>query len=288
MAARLLALGAIVPVASACGAEAVPSEGGPAVGTARYESIVRFSDSGTEGEHEMRSTGEIDFAGRRSSDVDLKTGCESIAIGDVFYSEMPASGMPEGKRWLESSTGGVDQEAEFEETLKPQVNSDGSTTMSAIVVSLPEPAPDEYLAHLRTQGEVDRVGEEEVRGVPTTRYHTTFDRDKWTREQLELAGWKAANIERYLEQIRFDPEEDIQVWVDAAERTRRVVTTMITEAAGDTERMVDTVEYFDFGAKVTISAPPAGEVIDSGEWERFVATELAPSVDQPVQPTCKG
>ena len=304
--ASVFSLGAFVLVAAACGAETVPpersSEDGGSAGTARVEQVIR--DSGAGGEGEFRTSSVVDFDHNRSSWVDSTTGCSTIAIGEVSYTEVPrAAGMPDGKRWVKYTQGqdgnSADLEAEFEKTQEPQ--SDGSTT--SLMFAFPDPPPAEYLPYLRRQGELKRIGEEDVRGVATTRYRTKVDRKRLIREQLEQMGWKDTNIEAYLEQTP-ETEEIIDVWVDAADRPRRVLTTSSTDLGEPfgTDRSVSTAEYFDFGAQVEILAPPPVEVLDAAEWERINEERMhgVPAVEEPpfeslsngfeanVQPTCEG
>ena len=308
--ARLLSLGAFVLVAAACGAETVPpeqssSEDGGSAETARVEQVIRHF--GAAGEEEFRTRSVVDFARNRSSYVDSTTGCNMIAIGDVTYTEVPrAAGMPDGKRWVkynqQEDGSSADLEAEFEKTQQPQ--SDGTTSVIMLFgFATPDPPPAEYLAYLHRQAELERIGEEDVRGVPTTRYRTKVDRKRLMREQLEQMGWKDTNIEAYLEQNP-ETEEMIDVWVDAADRPRRVVTTSRTDMGGisGTHRSVSTTEYFDFGAELEIVPPPLVEVLDSAEWgqineERMkdepaageTLFESMPKGFEPnVQPTCKG
>lgn len=298
----------MVLIATACGAEAVPpeqsaSEEGRSANIARVETVVRASGSG--GEVEYRTSSVVDFARGRSTYVDSGTGCRTIVMGDLTYTEVPSGlGLPDGKRWVESSgeENFADLEAEFEKTQKPQTGAN-ETSSSMLLFAPPEPPPAEYLAYLRRHGSLDRIGdEEEVRGVPATRYRMTLDRDQLTREQLEQVGWKDANIDAYLEQT-LDAEEEIEVWVDAAGRTRRIVTTSSTDPGpfGLTHRSVTTTEYFDFGVDVEIAAPPDAEVLGPGEWqrvneERMKAEQSAaegtfeslPNAFAPsVQPTCE-
>jgi hypothetical protein len=244
----------------------------------------------------------VDFERGRSTYVDSGTGCTTITIGDVTYTEVPPTlGLPDGKRWVRSGGGQADfdLEAEFEKSQK--LESGPNDGFSMLLFATPQPPPTEYLAHLRRHGDLDRIGEEDVRGVPTTRYRTTVDQDELTREHLEQTGWKEANIDAYLEQT-LDTEEEIEVWVDAAGRARRVVTTSSTDAEpfGITHRSVTTTEYFDFGADVEIVAPPEAEVLDSGQWERVNEERMTeqraaegtfeslPNAFTPaVQPTCE-
>jgi hypothetical protein len=264
LAARLLSLGALVLVVAACGAEAVPEESSSA-DTARVETVTRVS--GPDGDQEIRSSGVLDYAHDRSSYVQPTTGCRSITIGEVSYSEVPReAGMP-GKRWVKNGWDLADAEAQFEASQKPQADDDGWTGY-AFSFAFPTPSPAEYLAYLREHGELERSGEGQVRGVPTTRYRTTLDQKQLTREQLEHEGWKDANIEQYLKTLP-ETTEEVEIWVDAADLARRVVTTSTTNAEiGGSHRSVTTSEYFDFGVAPAIEAPPAAEVIEWEGWEQ--------------------
>jgi hypothetical protein len=297
---RLLSLGALLLFTTGCGAEAVPSEEGSGADTARIETVTRVSGSG--GTHEVRSGSVVDYARDRSSYVEPTSGCRGITIGDVSYVEVPQqAGLPPGKRWVKSDWDTADAEAEFEASQKPQTDADGAWTSYGFMLAFSEPPPGDYLGYLREHGELERVGEENVRGVPTTHYRTTLDRKQLTREQLEREGWKDANIEKHLQTIP-ETEEEVELWVDAADLTRRVVTTSTTTFAqvGMTHRSVTTTEYFDFGVELAIEPPPAGEVIESEEWQRMqeqqleelqiegeVGTGLLPGAFEPnVTPSC--
>jgi hypothetical protein len=267
VAARLLSLGAFVLVVVACGADAVPSEESSSADTFRIETVI--GDSGPGGADEFRLSSVVDYARDRSSFVDPTTGCGSTTIGDVSYIEVPReAGMPPGKRWVRNDLGMADAEAQFEASQRREPDADRWTSY-AFLFGFPDPPPAEYLAYLREHGELERSGEEDVRDVPTTRYRTTLDRKQLTREQLEHEGWKDANIEAYLKTIP-ETEEEVEIWVDAANLTRRVVTTTTTEFAyGPTHRSVTTTEYFDFGVAAAIEAPPAADAIESEEWRRL-------------------
>jgi hypothetical protein len=63
------------------------------------------------------------------------------------------------------------------------------------------------------------------------------------REELEADGWRAANVERYLETM-VESEQNIDIWVDADGLARRVVTSTSSESAevGMTNQSVTTSE----------------------------------------------
>lgn len=116
--------------------------------------------------------------------------------------------------------------------------------------------------------------------MSTTRYRTTLDRRRAIREKLEDDGWKAVDIERYLEE-QLMGEEEIELWVDADELARRIVATASTEGLHGLSGLdtVTTTEYFDFGIEAEIQPPPAADVIDSDEWRRITEERTREQMD---------
>jgi hypothetical protein len=204
---RLLSLGliaAFVLVAAACGANPTPSDDvadagarTKAAGTARVETVSRISGLSNTETSEFRTTGVVDYATGRSEYRDESSGCRVITIGSVSYSEYAPleDGLPAGKRWVTFVAEATDSEALFEQSLEP-VTSEGGMIEYSVAFSTSGPEdPGEYLDYLReSSGEPERVGEEDVRGVSTTRYHATIDVRSSTRKALEADGWKARNI----------------------------------------------------------------------------------------------
>jgi DNA-binding transcriptional MerR regulator len=92
--------------------------------------------------------------------------------------------------------------------------------------------------------------------VPTTHYRTSLDVRRRLRTQREEAGWQAANIERYLEDVQYEGE--IDVWVESAATT----------------------EYFDFGVETDIRPTPAAEVMDSDESQRITEEQMRKQLDE--------
>jgi hypothetical protein len=270
-------------VAAACGYEAVPpddvaeaGESTKAIGSARVDTVVSFAFDGTT--QELRSREIVDYAGGRSVSTEQQTGCRTIAIGDVTWTEMPrgAEGIPAGKRWVRYAYSGESTEKLFEKSLEPpEVDEDGVS--HSFMFGFSSPTADlgvsgDYLEHVRALGaEPGRVGEEEVRAVPTTHYRAQVDAVRETRRELEAAGWKAANIERYLELV--DPTTyQLDVWIDGEGLVRRVTTTF--DIDDPDSRSVNTAEYFDFGIAVDIQPPSAAEVIEGDEWQRRIEEQF--------------
>jgi hypothetical protein len=289
---RLLPFGliaAIVLVTAACGANPVPSDdvadagaNTKVAGTARVETLSRISFGSAAETYEFRSTGVVDYANDRSEDREQASGCRTITIGEISYSELPPGERgPVGKRWVKSGGEAIDSEALFEQSHEQSADDAPGLGTSTIVLSGVDPTPDEYLDDLReSSGEPERVGEEDVRGVQTTRYRTKLDLRRMTRLELEEAGWQVANIERYLDGL-VEGAREIDVWVDSDRLVRRIVANdtwgSAEEAAPD--HNVTTTEFFDFGLDTDIQPPPAAEVMTPEDWERVLddsqhATEI--------------
>ncbi len=266
--------------ATACGSETALEAGAPAQKTARVEILVQTSD-GTRVER-IRTTGVIDY-GRSRSDYVTEAPLESrtITIGDVTYARAAGEAdpaLPEGKRWLR--TDGDMLESQFEES--EFVSEDGRTSTMVFVDAPSVRTPDGYLAELEAvTDELRTVRREEVRGVPTTRLRAAVHERRATRHQLETAGWKQANIERYLESL-LDSTTAVEVWVDDDGLVRRIVEE-VTAPAGfaapgaPMPTYVTTTEFFDFGVEADIEAPPADEVGEWAEWSRLWHERHAPA-----------
>lgn len=285
---------AFVLVVAACGANpeepsddrADAGEKTDATGTVRVETISRTSFVGQAAETvEFTSTGVIDHLNGRSEHREVSSGCRTIVIGDVTYDELPLNeGLPAGKRWVQyGGDDDFDSEALFEQSQR--VNDDDELGLSsyAIYFGLPEPAVDGHLDYLREDSEPERVGKEEVRGVPTTHYQGELNMRSRIEASLEAEGWKSANIERYLESAE-ETRQMMDVWVDAEGRARRVVTTDGT--LGAKEDWVTTTEYFDFGIEVGIQAPPASEVLKSEEWNRIMEKQMEEEEEDSAESSC--
>ncbi len=106
------------------------------------------------------------------------------------------------------------------------------------------------------------VGQEEVRGVLTTRYAATVR----PAEALEQAPARPReHLQRQLDQLgAADAEIPVEVWVDADGLPRRVTMTFAGLApqsgSGEDASIQISIELFDYGDPVTIEVPSADEV----------------------------
>jgi len=142
--------------------------------------------------------------------------------------------------------------------------------------------PSEGLAFLNAAQRVTTVGQEQVRGVLTTRYRVTFDMAKV--EEKALAAAKKAGAPNLPDPATAQAEMrkagleafPIDVWIDAQGRIRRmhyqmtmtIPDTIPGEPAGlKGGRLTtdSTIDLFDFGVPVHVSPPPASQVQDMGD-----------------------
>jgi hypothetical protein len=123
--------------------------------------------------------------------------------------------------------------------------------------------PTEALQYLKAAAsKVNRVGQEQVRGTPTTRYAVTFDAAKQVAQL-------PAELSSFFEESGFAFAKPADVWIDQQGRLRKIhyAITMKAPDVGTaaeqtaTQMTVEsTLELYDFGVEVHVTPPPAGQV----------------------------
>lgn len=110
---------------------------------------------------------------------------------------------------------------------------------------------------------VEKLGKEEVRGVPTTRYRAVVDMEK----ALSQNPAQRRLYEKTRETLK-DPKVPMEIWLDKDDVVRRYKMDMTlnvpetTSGGGNGEaRTTMTAEYFDFGAPLEVTPPPADQTI---------------------------
>jgi hypothetical protein len=212
---ELAAVAALSVLAAACGGiESEPNlakavKRTEATGSSRIE--VRAAETAFGRESEIRCDGIADYMHRR---LRLLCGAygDFIAIDETLYLRGSTAVLfGGGDRWLKIE------------------DSDPGTSVHDL-------SPVTLLAMLRAASrESERLGEEEVRGVPTVGYRLTVQ-----CEEAELAceGETAP----------------VDVWIDGDGLVRR----LFLESGGT----AGTIEFFDFGVDADIEPPPPGQVDD--------------------------
>lgn len=127
--------------------------------------------------------------------------------------------------------------------------------------------PSQMLEWLRgVSGDIEVVGEEEVRGAPATHYRGTIDLKKVLHHMAgEMRSQMESSIDEMTETLGASTFP-IDVWIDGEGRVVRMVQSFDFEkgtAAG--AFMTMTMDFFDFGTPVDIKVPPASQTTDFGE-----------------------
>ena len=179
---------------------------------------------------------------------------EVRSLGSVMYMRFPeelSGQMLGGKPWAKMDLDKVSRE---------QYGTSFSEMQGASA------SPEEQLGYLRGASDsVKKLGEEPVRGVPTTHYRAVVDMEKAAAAEKDPRVRQA--YEKMEEQIG-TTELPMDVWLDEKDRVRRMQMTMpLANAAsgGDAvkdARMTMVYEYYDFGAPVRVLPPPAAQTID--------------------------
>jgi len=165
---------------------------------------------------------------------------QAVLIGQVFYFKGLGGLSLPGKPWI-------------------KIDLSKLSGAGGVAGQLQSLDPNSYLVQLKgVTGAVKKIGKEKVRGESTTHYAFTVDLDKAARlapaEQragIEAAAKTVAN--------KTVPTE---LWLDGAGRVRRFKQKVLITSGLATGTTDLTIEYFDFGTKVEVVAPPADQTAD--------------------------
>lgn len=147
-----------------------------------------------------------------------------------------------GKRWISYS---YDDLAEL-----------GGASGAAMKDQMQNTAPDQGVKSLLASGDVKKVGKEDVRGVGTTHYSGTVDVADLTAKNSKLDAGQLAELKKQLNDAGITTEK-IDIWVDAND----LLVKKTERGQMKTGELNSTVFYSDYGTKVTVERPPAGETI---------------------------
>lgn len=250
----------LVLLVPACGnGDASPVEIVRAAATRTSETSSRFSMTvevpGAQG-GTITGEGAFDYGDRRgtfSIGIPGMGSVDAIMDGLVMYMRFPEqvrAEIPGGKQWIRLDLA----------TLSEKAGVDLSALLQA-----QQSDPTQTLQFLRgASDDVREVGEEDVRGEPTTHYTATLDLDQ-AAEQLE--GDARTAYEQAVKRLG-TTSLPIDVWIDDEGRARRMQFTQDMSALmpgqGASGDMSFRMELFDFGVDVEAEPPPADQVADLG------------------------
>jgi hypothetical protein len=215
----------------------------------------------------LKGSGALDPESRRGKLVfdsagPLATGAagadgkiEQVFEGDVIYMRMPAIAERIGgkKQWLKVDVKQAGQALGVDPTRFGQLGSND---------------PRQMLDQIRSvSGEVEKKGQESVRGVETTHYRAEVDLRRYPdrlpeaqREQARVA------VEKLVDQTG-SSTYPMELWIDDKDLVRRVRVSYEFDMPGsdDEASFTMTMEFFDFGTQIDVAPPPAKDVQDLAE-----------------------
>jgi hypothetical protein len=165
----------------------------------------------------------------------------------VTYMNLGAlsSRIPGGKQWirLDLSKLGSSQGLDFSKLLS------GSGLQ-----------PTDLLSLLKTEGAtVSKVGPAKVDGVASTHYHVVVDMAK----ALEARGLTSPMLAGVAAEMPTVPED---VWIGKDGLVHRIKLSFGLDQQGKQVQMSIAMDLYDYGANVSIAAPPAGDVFDATDF----------------------
>ena len=178
---------------------------------------------------------------------------EAVFDGTVIYMKMPAlsAQIPGGKPWISFDL----------QKAGEQLGLDLGALMQSGTSD-----PTQSLQYLRgASGDVEVVGEEEVRGVTVTHYRAAVSFAKIVEQAPEEAREAVEATVAQLEEWVGSEEMPIDVWIDSEGRMVRQTQSfeyVAGPAVGTAVTM--TMEMYDFGVDVEVEVPPASDVTDLG------------------------
>jgi hypothetical protein len=168
---------------------------------------------------------------------------EEIVDGTVVYFRFPAleNKLPGGKRWLK-----ID--------LEKQGRAMGVDLNSLMQNSTGDPTQMLHYLESASTG-VQKIGTETVAGAATTHYSSVVDLDK-----LAQARPREKTSIRHLEQLTGVHDIPVDVWIDGDGYVRKLKESIATAPPG--MKMVMSFQLSSFGKQVTVTPPPADQVLD--------------------------
>jgi LppX_LprAFG lipoprotein len=226
------------PDSPSVGVLAATGEGTLERGSARIALDATVSSGGEE--QSVAADGAFDFE-EQVGRLSLGAGGGEIELlydEETVYARLPEDTLPIGQGWLKVDLDALGDLSGFD---LAQLAQAGRVT------------PAEYLRWLSAAKDVERVGEEDVRGVPTTHYRGVIDVNRLIEEQPDLR--------RSLEALDLD-EVPTDVWIDEEGLLRRVTQEYELSSAGEKTSTNVTMELYDFGVEVEAEPPDEEEVFD--------------------------
>ena len=117
-------------------------------------------------------------------------------------------------------------------------------------------SPERLLKDLvESSKKVEKLGSEEIRGIPTTHYRAHLEKDK-------VGMWADPGV--------------VDAWIDEQGLPRRIRIPFGGESEG-----AGVFDLFDFGVPVDVEAPPANEIVSEKEFDKMMEKECGKAGTRP-------
>ncbi len=242
--------------------------------------MVTATSGGTTTPVTVNGSGALSFANQTGA-LTLMSGSggsiELRVLPPDLYLKVPAQAqgqakVPGNKPWVKVNVDKVTQ-AQFGAGLSQLSNASSSPTQSL-----------SYLQGV-SDSSITQLGTQMIRGVPTTEFKATVDLDKAAAKKGPQAQAATKRIEAQIHTSSFP----IQLWLDHQGRVRQVSyqltvpipvpatgssatgssttspgpsTTGPSSPPGGQVAVAQTIDFYDFGTPVTVTAPPPDQVYD--------------------------
>lgn len=168
---------------------------------------------------------------------------EVIVDRSNVYLQVPF--LPQGKRWIVQ-----------------QLEQPGNVLLSLYL----SPANPDVSSLLKGLGAVlssiEPSGNKSIDGVSTTEYKVVVDPNK------VIGRMKVTSQQKQETEQSFGPAHPVLIWTDSESRLRRVQVQLAFPGVGT---MTSIVTYSDFGIPVSISPPPADQVVTRQQLQQWCA-----------------
>lgn len=202
---------------------------------------------------QMSGTGVVDTKSKRGRLEFTGAGISQQVAFEGFTIYMRSSAfsgrLPGGKSWLKIDINEAGKAAGIDLGALSQQGQD----------------PTQALRYLKAaSGGVKRVGEEDVRGDKTTHYTATVDLNRYPAIVPASDREAARRTISQIVKLAGTDKLPMEVWIGADDVVRRLKQTIRTQITSTTRGTIDQrIDFFDFGAPVDVSLPPADEVQDA-------------------------
>jgi hypothetical protein len=196
-------------------------------------------------QHRARFTFDLSEVGELSGGGVQLGEIEFLLDGFTLYMNLPFLETAGLKPWVEIDLQTLAQQAGFD---------------LGSLRGLSQTDPTQVLQYLQAASDdIEEVGEEDVRGVGTTRYRMSIDLEKVAQQAPEEAR---AAIEELLAESGLEtiPAE---AWIDGDGLVRRIELAYegMEFTPGQKGDMAVRVELYDYGVEVEVQSPPADQVM---------------------------